>query len=134
MLGSIRLSRSEPNKRQDIISLGLLALGTAGALSFKFDVLPLAWGGLFLLYLATTRRISWWYVAVGVGLVASLVGVFVYGWSWNNIQSTFRTLSTLNREGVPVDNHFRDNLIVYPAGVIAGIGPTGFCLGDIWFA
>lgn len=128
VLGSIRLSRAQPNNRQDLISLGLLALGTAGALSFKFDVLPFVWGGLFLLYLATTRRISWWYVALGMALVWGFVSVFIYGWSWNNIESTFRTLSSLNREGVPVDNHFRDNLIVYPAGVIAGIGLPVFAL------
>jgi len=107
-----------------------LALGTAGALAFKFDILPFAWGGLFLLYLAVSRRIPWWYVVLGVALVAGFVGVFIYGWSWSSIQSTFRTLSTLNREGVPVDNHYRDNLIVYPAGVIAGIGlpAVGFAL------
>lgn len=127
-LGAIRLSRFEPGKQKDLRSLLLLALGTAGALAFKFDVLPFAWGGLFLLYLAGTRRIPWWYVALGIAFVAGFVGVFIYGWSWNNIQSTFRTLSTLNREGVPVDNHYRDNLIVYPAGVIAGIGLPVFGL------
>ncbi len=127
VLGAIRLGTD----RGTLGSLSLLALGTAGALSFKFDVLPLAWGGLFLLYLAGAKRIPWWYVPVGMGLVAGVVLVFTYGWSWGSIKSTFNTLSELNRAGVPQEDHWRDNLIVYPAGVLAGIGLPAFGLA-VW--
>ncbi len=127
VLGAMRLALG----RISLGNLSLLALGTAGALAFKFDVLPLAWGGLLLLYLAGTRRIPWWYVPAGIGLVASVVLVFTYGWSWNSIKATFNTLSELNRAGVPQDDHWRDNLIVYPAGVLAGIGLPVFGLA-VW--
>ncbi len=123
LLGGFQLLRS-PNVRAMI----WLALGVAGALSFKFDVLPLGWGGLLLLYLAIQKRIPWYFIALALGLLAAFVIAFAYGWSWSSIQSTFQTLSELNRNGVPVDNHFRDNLIVYPAGVLAGIGLPVFVL------
>ncbi|TXF90649.1 hypothetical protein FUA23_06020 [Neolewinella aurantiaca] len=123
LLGALRLG----HKSSSFSGLALLALGSAGAVAFKFDVLPLAWGGLYLLHLAFMRRaIPWWYVPVGVGLVLAFVGISWYGWSWDNIQSTFKGLSKLNREGVPVEDHFRDNLIVYPAGVLAGVGLPAF--------
>ena len=123
LLGGFQLLRS-PNVR----ALAWLALGVAGALSFKFDVLPLGWGGLLLLYLALQKRIPWYFIALALGLLAMFVAAFVYGWSWDSIASTFQTLSELNRNGVPVDDHYRDNLIVYPAGVLAGIGLPVFAL------
>ena len=106
-------------------SLLQLSVGTAIALTFKFDVMPLLWGGLLLLVLTFRRRaprLSWKYLAGGIALLGTMVFALLYGWSWENIQSTFTTLSELNRNGVPQDDHLRDNLVVYPAGVVAGIG------------
>ena len=128
LLGALRLGRGW----RPLLSLTLLALGSAGAMAFKFDVLPLAWGGLYLLYLAFVRRaVPWWYVPAGIALVLSFVAVSWYGWSWDSIRKTFTGLSKLNREGVPMEDHFRDNLIVYPAGVLAGIGLPVFGLA-VW--
>jgi hypothetical protein len=125
LLGALRLGHGSPS----FGNLVVLALGSAGAVAFKFDVLPLAWGGLYLLHLAFVRRaLPWWFVPVGMALVAAFVSVSWYGWSWENIQSTFKSLSQLNREGVPIENHYHDNLIVYPAGVLAGIGLPVFGL------
>ncbi len=128
LLGALRLGHGA----RSFGNLALLALGSAGAVAFKFDVLPLAWGGLYLLYLAFVRRaIPWWFIPVGIALVMGFVGVSWYGWSWESIQKTFTGLSKLNREGVPVEDHFRDNLIVYPAGVLAGIGLPVFALAVV---
>jgi hypothetical protein len=125
LLGALRLGHSS----YSFGNLVLLALGSAGAVAFKFDVLPLIWGGLYLLHLAFVRRaMPSWFVPIGIALVAGFVAVSWYGWSWESIQSTFKGLSKLNREGVPVDDHFRDNLVVYPAGVLAGIGLPVFGL------
>ena len=114
--------------RRRTLGLLLLALGAAGSVAFKFDVLPLAWGGLLLLTFAATRRIPWWHVPVGSVLVLTFVGLAWYGWEWDSIVATFRGLRRLNAEGVPVDDHWRDNLVVYPAGVLAGIGLPVFGL------
>lgn len=122
MLGATRLAAKPDHPLPGLL---LLALGSAGALAFKFDVLPLLWGGLFLLLLAVLGRLSWWQIPLAILLLAGFTGVFIYGWPWGEIQFAFDTLSDLNRDGVPVDDHFRDNLIVYPAGVIAGIGLPG---------
>jgi hypothetical protein len=128
ILGALRLAHGHTS----VGNLFLLALGTAGALAFKFDVLPLIWGGLLLLYLAfTDRSLRWWFIPLGIGFILIFTWLFWYGWSWESIQSTFKALRELNRDGVPVDNHYRDNLIVYPMGVLAGIGLPAFGLA-IW--
>jgi hypothetical protein len=125
LLGALRLGHGKPS----FGNLLLLALGSAGAVAFKFDVLPLAWGGLYLLHLAFMRRaVPWWYLPVGIALVLGIVGLFWHGWAWADIQKDFIILRDLNREGVPVEDHFRDNLVVYPAGVLAGIGLPAFGL------
>ena len=123
LLGGFRLLRSP-----GVGGLIYLALGVAGALAFKFDVLPLGWGGLLLLYLAFQRKIPTYYVLAALALLAVFTAAFTHGWSWSSIESTFHTLSELNRNGVPADDHFRDNLIAYPAGVLAGIGLPAFVL------
>ena len=130
VLAALRVARSA-----DLTGLGLLALGAAGAVAFKFDVLPLFWGGLLLCLLALRRDIPWWYVPLGTAVVAGWVLVFWYGWSVAGVSGTFKHLRGLNATGVPVDDHWRDNLVVYPAGVLAGVGlPVFGCalLGLRW--
>ena len=125
VLGALRLARRPPG----LTALAWLAVGAGGALAFKFDVLPLAWGGLYLLWLTLAeRRLPGWYVPLGVAGVVATVAAFWWGWPPESIGKTFATLRELNAGGVPLDDHWVDNLIVYPAGVLAGVGLPVFAL------
>ncbi|WP_020569885.1 hypothetical protein [Neolewinella persica] len=132
LLGGIRLIRG-PSWR----SLGLLALGAAGAAVFKFDVFPLVWGGLLLILLSLRGigdgdlhrvGIPWYFLPAGIGLLASLLVILTIGWSWEEIVYSFETLRKVNRDVIRSEDHFRDNLLTYPMGVLAGIGLPAFCL------
>lgn len=126
LLGGILLIR-----KASLGGLVLLALGAAGAAAFKFDVIPTLWGGLLLLVLAWREKkdsIPAWYVAAGIGLLAGFTLLFTWGWSWEDIVNSFLRLRRENANVVVVDQHFRDNLITYPAAVLAGIGLPAFGL------
>ena len=136
LLGGVRLAyRPSPG------SLVLLALGAAGAATFKFDVFPLVYGGALLLFLACRRLVSgsrgpglpWTYVVGGTALLAFFSWVLLSGWSWEDIQHSFTELRKQNKDVIRVENHFRDNLLAYPLGVLAGIGLPAFGLA-LWGA
>lgn len=126
LLGGILLTR-----RKVIGGLLLLAVGAGGATAFKFDVVPTAWGGLLLLVLAfrgRDRGIPAWYVALGAAVLVAAVWFMTWGWNWDEIVYSFNRLSKANANAVPLDDHFRDNLVAYPAAVLAGIGLPAFLL------
>ncbi len=126
LLGGISLIR-----RASAGSLLLLASGAAGAAAFKFDVIPTLWGGLLLLLLAFSKKnpkLPWWYVPLGLLLLFTIALGLTLGWSWPDIVSSFQRLRHDNASVVIIDNHFRDNLITYPAAVLVGIGLPAFGL------
>lgn len=132
LLGGVRLIRG-PSWR----SLGMLAMGAAGAAVFKFDIFPLVWGGLLLILLSLRGAgdhnpnrigISWYFLPAGTVLLGSLLLILTIGWSWEEIVYSFETLRKVNRDVIRSEDHFRDNLLTYPMGVLAGIGLPAFCL------
>lgn len=132
LLGGVRLL-----KRPDWWGLGLLAVGAAGALAFKFDIFPLAWGGLLLILLTLRARraetaenvgLPWYFLPIGTALLAGTLYVLTIGWTWEEVVYSFKTLRKVNRDVIMTDDHFRDNLITYPFGVLAGIGLPAFAV------
>lgn len=132
LLGGVRLLRG-PSLR----GIAALALGAAGAAAFKFDVFPLAWGGLLLILLTWRGQrpgetdvpgLPWYYLPGGSAAVLALLLIWTIGWSWEEIVFAFQSLSELNGNAVVSDNHYRDNLTTYPLGVLAGIGLPAFGL------
>lgn len=113
----------------------LLALGAAGAVAWKFDVFPLGWGGLLLLYLKFGRpkgeRLGGGRFAGAILMLLAFLWLLTVGWTWDDIIFAFTELSKVNRDVVEVDDHFRDNLVAYPLAVLTGIGLPAFCLA-IW--
>jgi hypothetical protein len=106
-----------------------LSLGAAGAVAFKFDVLPaVAGGGLILL----TGRVRWKAVPALL-LFALFAWLLTYGWSVDEIRYSFEELRRQNADVVTVDDHWRDNLFAYPMAVLAGIGLPAFALA-VWAA
>lgn len=117
--------------------LVLLSVGAGGAIAFKFDVLPMLTGGLLLLCLTWAHYfrkpglvsgMPGHFLPLGTMLLIAVVSLLWTGWSWEEVDYAFRTLSRLNKDVVPSDNHLRDNLITYPFGVLAGIGLPAFGL------
>lgn len=135
LLGGVRLL-----KGSSLWALAALALGAAGAAAFKFDVFPLAWGGLLLILLSWPRKelaatdvpvLPWYFLPAGSAALVALLLVWTIGWSWTEIVHAFKALSELNGNAVVSDNHYRDNLVTYPMGVMAGIGLPAFGLA-VW--
>jgi hypothetical protein len=151
LLGGVKLIRG-----WSFMGLLFLALGCAGAAAFKFDVFPTVWGGVLLMALVGRRLsvggaaahssaghpntgsaavpgLSWWVIPTAlVGLGAFFV-VMTFGWTWEEIVYSFKALRKANKNVVYADDHFRDNLITYPMGVMAGIGLPAFALA-LWAA
>lgn len=126
LLGGIRLIY-----RPSPAGLLMLAVGAAGALTLKYDVFAMGWGGLLLLVLAARRQkggVPWWYVPLGTALLAGTAALITWGWSWAEIVGSFNRLRSENADIVRVDDHLRDNLIAYPMAVLAGIGLPAFGL------
>ena len=126
LLGGLLLTR-----KAGLPALLLLAVGAAGAATFKFDVFPTLWGGMLLLVLAFRGRkdgIPAWYVPLGIALLAGTALLMTWGWTWEEIVASFQRLRRENADVVASDHHFRDNLITYPAAVLAGIGLPAFAL------
>jgi hypothetical protein len=135
LFGGIKLLRGN-----DWWGLGLLALGAAGAATFKFDVLPLLWGGLLLMLLSFRSRgdcapgrvgLPWYFLPTGIILLGAFLQAMTVGWSWEEIVYSFEMLSKLNNDVTLSNDHFLDNLITYPFGVLAGIGLPAFGLA-VW--
>lgn len=132
LLGGLKLLRGTSWS-----GLGLLAFGAAGAVAFKFDVFPLVWGGLLLIFLSLRGRgdaapnrigLPWYFLPAGTALLGALFLIMTIGWSWEEIVYSIESLRNLNRDVILADDHFRDNLITYPFGVMAGIGLPAFGL------
>ncbi len=130
LLGGVRLLRQPSG-----LALILLALGAAGAAAFKFDIFPLVWGGLLLLALSwrgTTAGnlpgVPRSYLPLGILVLLAFLWLLTIGWSWQEIVDSFTTLRKVNRDVIAVDDHFRDNLLAYPLGMLAGIGLPAFGL------
>ena len=128
VLGGCRLLRGP-----DPVALGLLALGCAGALAFKFDGLVTLWAGLVLVVGVAGRRgaesrLPPYSLPVALGVGGFFLWLLTYGWSWGEIQFSFAELRRENANVVERDDHLRDNLIVYPFMVLAGIGLPAFGL------
>jgi hypothetical protein len=148
LLGGVKLI-----KGPSVMGLGFLALGTAGAIAFKFDVFPALWGGLLLLLLVGWRiwgraaaespvepttntkektgglpGLHWSVIPLAlIGLSGCLL-LLTFGWTWEEIEHSFITLRKANKNVIRLEDHFRDNLITYPMGVLAGIGLPAFAL------
>ncbi len=148
LLGGVKLIRGP-----SVTGLSFLALGAAGAIAFKFDVFATVWGGLLLMLLvglrlsqaapasdaeglrSNTRRpsgtvpgLSWWFILVGIIALLACFLLLTFGWSWEEIKYSFVTLRKANKDVIFIEDHFRDNLITYPMGVLAGIGLPAFAL------
>ncbi|MEM9930817.1 MAG: hypothetical protein AAF840_13430, partial [Bacteroidota bacterium] len=124
LLGGVKLLRSP-----GWLGLGLLALGAAGAAAFKFDVFPIIWGGLLLIILSIRGikpaleshvGLPGYFLPFGILLLLGFLWIFTIGWSWEEIETSFKTLRKVNRDVIRRDDHFRDTLIAYPMGVLAG--------------
>lgn len=128
LLGGCRLLRAP-----DLLGLFFLALGSAGSLAFKFDIFPALWGGMALLTAILYRRAPsvqqpGFYLSMALVAGGIFVWALTYGWSWEEIRYSFEVLRSENADVVGRDDHLRDNLIVYPMMVMAGIGLPAFAL------
>lgn len=134
LLGGVKLTRG-----WSAWGLGFLALGAAGAAAFKFDVFPTVWGGLLLILLVWWRirgrsgteplpGLNWWVIPLALTGLAGFFLLLTYGWSWEEIEYSFRKLRKANKDVIYTEDHFRDNLVTYPMGVLAGIGLPAFAL------
>jgi hypothetical protein len=132
MLGGVRLLHG-PSWR----ALILLAFGASGAIAFKFDVFPMVWGGLLLIVLTLRGGgkekpahlgLPWPYLVVGSLLIPAILYVWWLGWTWEEIVHSFEALRLVNGDTIAREDHWRDNLITYPFGVLAGIGLPAFGL------
>jgi len=137
LLGGVKIIRSPDWK-----GLALLTLGAGGAIGFKLDIFPMVWGGLLMILLAVRARragaensavpgMPLWYIPVGIVGAALLIYALWLGWSWDEIVHSYEALRLVNGDTIQKEDHFRDNLITYPAGVLAGIGLPAFGLA-VW--
>ena len=132
VLGTLRLIR----RPASVASVLMLAVGAAGSVAYKFDVLPMGFGGLVLLLLcwrfyqtpstSARARVPFGYVALGTAVLVATFFLLTAGWSWEEIRYSFVALREGNQNIVEVENHLRDNLIVYPLIVLAGLGLPAF--------
>ena len=76
----------------------------------------------------TVRGLNWWVIPAALIGLAGFFLLLTYGWSWEEIKHSFTTLRKANKDVIYTENHFRDNLITYPMGVLAGIGLPAFGL------
>lgn len=136
LLGGVRLVR----RGNDWQAMVMMAVGAAGAIGFKFDVFSLVWGGLLLIFLTAVGKFTkepYRYAVVGISPLMLLVGIglviagllfFLLGWPWGEVVHTFTSLRAVNDDAIPVDDHLRDNLLLYPVAIMAGIGIPAFGL------
>jgi|AntRauTorckE5430_2_1112549.scaffolds.fasta_scaffold00164_11 hypothetical protein len=75
--------------------------------------------------------LEWWVIPVALAGLAVCFIALTYGWSWEEIDYSFKTLRKANKDVIYAENHFWDNLITYPLGVLAGIGLPAFALA-VW--
>lgn len=75
--------------------------------------------------------LHWWFIPGALFGLAFFFLLLTYGWSWEEIKSSFTTLRKANKDVIFTEDHFRDNLITYPMGVLAGIGLPAFALA-VW--
>ncbi len=126
VLGAFRLVRDG-----ETTGTVLLALGAGGAFAFKFDFLPIVWGGLLLLVLLLRGRLRLLPFFAGVGTLLVTVFSLLHGWTWDEMFYSVNLLREVNADDIKVDDHWRDNLLVYPLGVLAGIGLPAFGLAVV---
>ena len=127
-------------RRPSASAAACLGIGAAAAIAFKFDVLPAAVGGLMVVgdLIRRRGRVGLPYLALlGVGLLcfAAAFLLLTWGWSFEEMAGSFTELQGQNINVVPSDDHLRDNLVVYPLAVLAGIGLPAFLLsvaGVLW--
>ncbi len=103
-----------------------MALGAALAFAFKFDFLPALVGASFLLFLATfplEKAATLTHLLVFLLLLALFFGLLTgFAWPLADIIHAWQTLRAENENVVALDQHWRDNPLVYTAAIVAGIG------------